>query len=137
MNLKSKQTKTLTVYDTDGNPVDERDVEILYGRRNTYYKKGSFFLMNKAFTKFMVTKRKEYNNLTVFLLFELLDRIEFNNKIGTFRQTKLAEKLETSQAHISRSLKTLLEDRIIEKREDDYYFTEDFVKFAFTDERRK
>jgi DNA-binding MarR family transcriptional regulator len=70
------------------------------------------------------------------LVYALLDRIEFNNRISTFRQIKLAEELETSQAHISRALKTLMADDIIEKREDDYYFTENFVKFAF-DERGK
>jgi len=135
MSLKSKNTTTLTVYDADGNPIEKKDVEVLYGRNKTYYKKGTFFLMNKAFTKFM-TMRIKYTNLTFRVLFELLDRIEFNNRIATFRQKALAEKLVSSQANVSRSIKTLLDDKIIEKRENDYYFTEDFVKFAF-DERGK
>ena len=135
--MKSKQTKTLTIQDADGNIVDERDVEILYGKTKTYYKKGTFFLMNKAFTKFMVDRRDKYNYLTIFLLFELLNRIDFNNRIETFRQVKLAERLKTSQANISRSLKILIEDKVIEKREDDYYFTETFVKFAFDDRGTK
>jgi len=134
MKLKANQTKTLSVIDNEGNLIEERDVEILYGRKSTYYKKGEFFLMNKTFTKFLKTKR--YNNLTFRLLFELLDRIEFNNRISTFRQLKLAEDLDTDQANVSRSLKTLIDDKIIEKREDDYYFTDIFVKFAF-DERGK
>ena len=135
MKLKSKETKTLTVYDADGNPVDERDVEILYGRKTTYYKKGTFFLMNKSFTKIMKTK-KNYTNLTWRLLYTLLEKIEFNNRIGTFRQIELAEELESDQANISRSLKILIADNIIEKRDYDYYFTETFIKFAF-DERGK
>jgi hypothetical protein len=131
--MKSKNTKTLTVLDDDGNIVDERDVEILYGKTKTYYKKGTFFLMNKAFTKFM-TMQMNYTNLTFRVLFELLDRIEFNNRIETFRQTELAEKLDSSQANISKHLKILIEDKVIEKRNHDYYFCDEFVKFAF-DER--
>jgi len=136
MSLKSRNMKTLTVYDSDGNQVEKKDVEVLYGRKSTYYKKGDFFLMNKIFTRFLAGKKK-YNNLTFRLLFTLLDRIEFNNRIATFRQKKLADELEENQANISRSLKKLIEDQIIEKREDDYYFTEKFVKFAFDERGRK
>ena len=136
MNVKMKGSQVLTNLDADGNITDEQNVKVLYGKSRTYFKKGNFFLMSKAFTKFMITRRSKYNNITVFLLFALLDGIDFNNRIETFRQTELAEKLETSQANISRALKTLIEDKVIEKKGNDYYFCEEFAKFAF-DERGK
>jgi predicted transcriptional regulator len=101
----------------------------------SYFKKGAFFLMTKAFAKFM-TMQEKYTSLTFRVLFELLNKIEFNNRIETFRQTELAKTLNSSQANISRALKTLLDDNVIYKNNYDYYFTDEFVKFAF-DERGK
>jgi len=91
-------------------------------------KKGEFFIINKELTK--LTLEKEYTQLNYRVLFSLMNRINFNNRIGTFRQMKLAEEIKTSQSNISKSLKKLLADEIIEKRNNDYYFTESFIKTA-------
>lgn len=100
-------------------------------RRDTsnYFKKGEFFTMHERLCK-MLKLKKDYNNLTFRLLFELLDRVEFNNRIRTFRQTDLAKILEAHQPHVSASLKVLKDDKIIVEKEHDYYFTPQFIKYV-------
>ena len=93
------------------------------------FKKGDFSMMHKGLNK-MLKHKKDYSNLTFRLLHELIDRIEFNNRISTFRQAELAQILESHQAHVSTSLKVLEKDEIIEKIGHDYYFTPEFIKHA-------
>jgi len=99
-------------------------------KRNSrlYFGKKEFFTMHKRICK-MLKGKKEYNGLTFRLLFELLERIELNNRIGTFRQEELAKALETHQPKIHASLKTLESDDIIKKVKHDYYFTPKFVRY--------
>ena len=78
----------------------------------------------------LLQEKKDYSNLTFRLLFVLLRRIEFNNRIKTFRQVELAKTLDSYQQHISTSLKMLEKDGIIKKREHDYYFTPKFIRFV-------
>jgi DNA-binding MarR family transcriptional regulator len=100
-------------------------------RRDTsdYFKKGEFFTVHIRICK-MLLKKKEYGNLTFRVLFALMERIEFNNRIGTFRQIELAQVLEAHQPDISKSLKILESDGVIKKSNHDYYFTPKFVKYV-------
>jgi len=99
--------------------------------RNTkdYFKKGEFFTVHIRICK-MLLKKKDYSNLTFRLLFALMERIEFNNRIRTFRQLELAQILNAHQPHVSSSLKVLEKDGVIEKVENDYYFTPQFVRYV-------
>ena len=98
--------------------------------KGSYFDRGSFLTMQyKRMCKMLKTK-KEYSNLTFRLLFELMERIEFNNRITTFRQAELAEILESHQQNISTSLKSLEKDGVIKKVKHDYYFTPKFIRFV-------
>jgi DNA-binding MarR family transcriptional regulator len=100
-------------------------------RRDTsdYFKKGDFFTVHIRVCKMLLTK-KEYGNLTFRLLFALMERIEFNNRIRTFRQADLARQLDSHQPDISKSLKILEKDEVIERIKHDYYFTPKFVRYV-------
>ena len=100
-------------------------------RKNTanYFRKGEFSTVHRGLNRMLKTK-KDYSNLTFRLLHELMDRVEFNNRIATFRQTELARILESHQQHISTSLKVLMADEIIKKVNHDYYFTPKFIKYV-------
>lgn len=119
------------VYDENGKEISRKQVYVMPEKPppRTYYKRGEFALMSKLFMKMLATK-KNYSNLTFRLFFILYERIEFDNRIATFRQVELANELETRQPHVSDSLKVLLNDNVIEKRGHDYYFTNKFVSFA-------
>lgn len=74
--------------------------------------------------------KKKYSGTIQRVLFYLLTQLDFNNRIKTFRQGDLAKILDTSQPNISKSLKILEQDKIIIKKEYDYYFVEGFIKGA-------
>ena len=97
--------------------------------RSNYFGKGDFFTMHKRVCDMLETK-ENYNNLTFRLLFTLIKRIEFNNRISTFRQSELARILKTHQPKVSASLKVLEEDGIIKKSGYDYYFTPKFIRYV-------
>jgi hypothetical protein len=127
-----KKAETIGMYDKDNNFLGSTPVKIIIdkGRRpNIRFEKGTFFTMSKRITK-MLKNKKNYNNLTFRLLFELLERIEFENRIKTFRQTELARDLDSKQSNISVSLKLLEADNIIKKVGHDYYFSKEFVRYA-------
>ena len=100
-------------------------------RRDTsnYFRKGEFFTVHIRVCDMLLTK-KNYGNLTFRLLFALMKRIEFNNRIGTFRQQELARILDAHQPDISKSLKLLERDNVIRRTNHDYYFTPEFVRYV-------
>ena len=118
----------LVKIDADTNEIISKN-EMKKNKTGKGYAKGDFSMMHNRLKKMLKTK-KGYSNLTFRLLFELLDRIDFNNRIATFRQAELAQILESRQQHISTSLKVLENDKIIEKLGHDYYFTPEFIKHA-------
>jgi len=129
---KLKKVEEAELYDAQGNLVARGNINLNFNTKkkpNKYFESGDFVTMGRAIFR-MLKKKRDYNNLTFRLFFELLDRVDFNNRIKTFRQSELAEVLEAQQPHISVSLKMLMDDKIIEKREYDYYFTEEFVRYA-------
>jgi len=123
-----KRSSTLLNLDEDDNIISEENVQVVAKIPKYHFKKGRFFLMNKSFPTFLL--EKNYSGLNYRVLFALLSKIDFNNRIKTFRQIELAEELNSKQSNISRALKKLEEDEIIEKKEHDYYFTDRFIKYA-------
>jgi len=100
-------------------------------RRDTsdYFKKGEFLTVHIRVCKMLMTQKK-YNALTCRVLFALMERIDFNNRIKTFRQVELADMLEAHQPKISASLRILEQDGVIKKSGHDYYFTPKFVRYV-------
>jgi len=90
------------------------------------WKSDEIFIVNKNLPQ--VILNKNYSAINYRVLFTLMNRISYNNRIQTIRQMKLAEEINTSQSNISKSLRKLQNDEIIEKREHDYYFTEKYIK---------
>jgi len=95
---------------------------------SSYFRKGEFFTMHIKMSKMLLSK-KDYSNLTFRLLFALTERMEYNNRIRTFRQSELAQELGVHQPHISASLKVLEKDDVIKKKNHDYYFHPQFVRY--------
>jgi len=93
-----------------------------------YFKKGEFLTVHIRFSKMFMLK-KDYGNLTFRVLFALIDRIEFNNRIRTFRQAELARIIDSHQPDVSKSLKVLENDKVIKKINHDYYFSPKFVRY--------
>jgi DNA-binding MarR family transcriptional regulator len=106
--------------------VEKQNRLILF--KSSYFKQKDLFKMSRLFAKMM--QNKNYNTLTFRVLFYLLGRIDFNNRIMTIKQVNIARELGVKQPHISTSLKILQADGIIEKRENDYFFTEKFIRYA-------
>ena len=119
-------------FDDNGNEISRTQVYMtseIKKKPKMHFKPGGFTLMSMLMMELLESK-KDYSNLTFRLLFALMRRIDFDNRIKTFRQAELAEALEAKQPHVSKSLRILIQDEIIEKRGYDYYFTESFIKFA-------
>jgi predicted XRE-type DNA-binding protein len=127
-----KEADEAELYDENGNIIARGNIQMSFNtgkKPNKFFKKGDFFTMSRLFAGMMKTKR-DYNNLTFRLLFELMERIDYNNRIQTFRQSELATELDAQQPHISVALKMLETDNIIKKEGHDYYFTEEFIRYA-------
>jgi len=123
-----KIEKAILTYDENGNIKSAEPMQEYIKVPKRHFPKGSFIVSTLEFYNFLADC--DYNALTMKVLCSLVTRIDFNNRIRTFRQTELADKHGTSQANISRSLKKLQEDNIIELRDHDYYFSENFIRFA-------
>jgi DNA-binding MarR family transcriptional regulator len=141
MDKKNGERKTKNLWDfVDGKNylvvVDEetreeisrREVPEAKRRKGIYFTEKEYFTMHERICRML--KHKNYNTITFRLFFELLDRIEFNNRIKTFRQAELAEILKVHQPKISASLKILEKDEVIKKVNHDYYFTPKFIRYA-------
>lgn len=118
--------KSVDILDHESDEIYEANIFQKIEKR--HFKKGEFFTMSKLISKVVLTKK--YNGETFRLLFLLLEMIDFNNRIKSFRQQDLAEALGTNQSNISKGLKKLSDDKIIYKDGRDWYFSDEFVKFA-------
>jgi hypothetical protein len=99
-----------------------------YKSVSNYFDEGEFFTMHRRMCN-MLKQKKKYSNLTFRLLFELLSRVERNNRISTFTQADLAQVLDSHQQHICTSLKVLKDDNVIQKINRDWYLSPQFVRF--------
>lgn len=126
--LYEKNKKDMISYDENGKIKDIKEVEEIIKVQKRHFKKGTFFTMNKLISKIVL--QKKYTGETFRVLFILLEMIDFNNRIKTFRQVDIADILKISQSNVSRALKVLKDDNIIYKQDHDWYFSDKFVKFA-------
>jgi DNA-binding MarR family transcriptional regulator len=126
--IENGQLFILKIDDITGDVISKTPAKM---RRDTsgYFKKGEFLTMATKFSTMFIMK-KDYANLTFRVLFALMTRIEFNNRIATFRQAELARELEAHQPHVSTSLKVLERDGVIIKQGHDYYFSPRFVRYV-------
>jgi hypothetical protein len=126
-----KEKKLLTNFEADDDGIlyvlNQNVVEISRITKR-HFRKGTFFQMSISTCKLLL--EKEYNVTDLKLFIALMGKIEFNNKIKTFRQVDLAKEIKTSQSAISKSFKKLLSDGIIFKRDLDYYFNSNYIKGA-------
>ena len=99
-----------------------------------HYKKGAFYM--ETFILDELILEKEYNVVDLKLMIALKRRLDFNNRIKTFRQKEIAEEIKSSQSNVSKSLKKLIKDKIIYKDGLDFYFSDKYIKFS-GDKRKK
>jgi len=132
----------LVTYDDKGSIIRKQEVTVVppkTKKRKSKFKQGGFYTVDFKYNEFIQEKYQQYSKVTFGVLNALLLRLEFNNRIETFRQKELAEKLKTGQASISRALKELVEDKVIYKPEGkyNYYFSDDFIAYVNVEERKK
>jgi len=132
----------LITYDDKLNILSKKEVTSMTTkpkRNKNRFKKGRFYTVDFKFNEFIQAKYEKYNKVTFGVLNALLLRLEFNNRIETFRQKELAEILKTGQSNISDAIKVLVADNVIYKPKGkyNYYFTENFVQYTFAEERNK
>lgn len=125
----------LIKYDKYGNFKEVQEVQQIIAISQRHFKKGDFFMETFNLNKLIL--EKNYSSTTIKVLICLKTRLDFNNRIKTFRQIDLAEEAKTSQANVSRALKQLLQDKVIRKTELDYYFNENLIKYASDDKSKK
>lgn len=71
---------------------------------------------------------RNYNLTEIKVLSALKDRLDFNNRIKTFKQAEIATEIGYSQSNVSRAIKKLKNDNILVKDGLKYYFNEKFIK---------
>ena len=125
----SRYKADLTTYTKES--FETKEIEVYTKIEHRHYKKGTFYMETFEFNKMII--ENEYNSTTIRTLLCLKARLQYNNRIATFRQANLAEEAHTSQANISRTLRQLEKDNIIYKDGLDYYFNEKFIKYAGDD----
>lgn len=119
----------LVNHDELGNIISADEVEILTKTTKRHFKKGEFVTMKKEFLYDVICKY-DLKLLDLKILGFLIKTIDFNNRIKTFNQKKIAKEIGSSQPRVSESIKKLIEKNIIFKYELDYYFSDEFIKFA-------
>jgi DNA-binding MarR family transcriptional regulator len=126
--LKKKDSKILSTYNEDGFLQDIKEIETYVKTEKRHFKKGEFYMTSFDLDNLILNK--EYSTPTMRVLVSLKTRLDYNNRIKTFRQSDVAEQAKTSQANVSRALKQLENDKIIIKDGLDYYFSGKFIKGA-------
>jgi DNA-binding MarR family transcriptional regulator len=126
--LAMKQRKTLLTLNEKSGEFDAEIIDIYTKNQNRHFRKGEFFTVHFSLEELLIDR--EYSALTLRILALLLTKLDYNNRIKGFRQSDLADRLKSSQANVSRALKVLEEDKIIEKDGIDYYFNSRYVKYA-------
>jgi len=121
------KTKDLVTYNDDGT-IEVESVSLITKIQKKHFKKGEFFMQSKLLNKLIL--KNNYTLPEIKTLLALTNRIDFNNRIKTFRQSDIAEEIGSSQPNVSKALKTLLVDKIIYKDNLDYYFNDKYIKGA-------
>ena len=105
-----------------------KDIEILTKIEKRHFRKVEFFM--QSFSLYDLIFEKDYKFTDVKVLMILLRRLDFNNRIKTFRQTDIAKEIKGNQSNVSRSIKRLEQDGIIKKDGNDWYFSDKYIKGA-------
>lgn len=119
---KDVHSRQMLGFDVDGDLLEVSDVQIFTPVQKRKYKKGAFIMQSFEFDNLII--EKNYSGLTFKVLSALKLRYGFNNEIKHFTQQELAKQLKTTQPNISREIKRLLDDKIIIKRENTFFFNE-------------
>ena len=122
------EKQTLVKYNEKGQAENYQDVEILIKGAQRHFKKGEFYM--QTFELDYLIMEKDYNVTDLKVLIALKRRLDFNNRIKTFRQVDIANEINSKQPNVSKSLKKLEDDKIILKDGLDYYFSDKYIKFA-------
>lgn len=126
---KSQLNSHLWEYDDDGNIKDIKEVEVITKIKKQHFKKGSFCTMLiNTLLDFILDHNYSYLDLKVLAV--LLDNIDFNNRISSFTQNDIAKVIGSTQPRVSKSLKNLLDTKVIYKDGKDYYFSDTYIKYA-------
>lgn len=126
---KDKETTTLTTYDEKGNAINFEEVKEITKIQKRHFKKGEFLTMKKDFFSFLILE-SGYKFLEIKVLTYLIKNLDFNNRIQSFTQKDIANYIGSTQPKVSNALKKLEENKVIYKKENDYYFSDKFIKYA-------
>lgn len=128
MYSKDKQNQSIITYDADGQPQNIEQVQQIIKVEKRHFKKGEFFMQSFELERLIMQENYTITELKV--LFSLKNRLDFNNRIKSFRQVDIAKSIGSSQPNVSKAIKKLESDKIIVKDGLDYYFNDTFIKGA-------
>lgn len=123
-----KETKSLLSYNKKGKILNVEEISTYVKIKKRHFKKGEFYMVSFDLDRLIL--ENNYGAPVIRVLLVLKTKLDFNNRIKTFRQADVAKEAKTSQANVSRALKQLEKDRVILRDGLDYYFNEKFIKGA-------
>jgi hypothetical protein len=125
---RKKINDHLFSYDEKGEIKDFQEVQVITKVEKRHFKKGEFYMQTFSLDDLILEKK--YTVVELRTLIALKRRLDFNNRIKGFKQSTIANEIGSSQANVSRAIKKLLNDKIIEINDEDYYFTNTYIKGA-------
>lgn len=126
---KNEKTTNLVTYNEKGNATNFEEVKEIIKIQKRHFKKGEFLTMKKDFFSFLILE-SGYKFLEIKVLTYLIKNLDFNNRIQSFTQKDIADYIGSTQPKVSNALKKLQENKVIYKKENDYYFSDKFIKYA-------
>lgn len=129
MYQKNPNNINLVTYNEHEQATNFEEVQEIIKIQKRHFKKGEFLTMKKDFLSFLILK-SDYKLLEIKVIAYMLEHLDFNNRIETFRQTDLAEEINSTQPRVSKVLNKLEQDGIIYKKGLDYYLNEKYIKGA-------
>lgn len=126
---KNEEITNLITYDKKGNAINFEEVKEITKIQKRHFKKGEFLTMKKDFFSFLILE-SGYKFLEIKVLTYLIKNLDFNNRIQSFTQKDIANYIGSTQPKVSNALKKLEENKVIYKKENDYYFSDKFIKYA-------
>ena len=124
---KPTPTQFLLTYN-EGEEEKIEEIQEIVKVTKRHFKKGEFFM--QAFTLNALVMERDYKLLDLKVLFTLESWLDYNNRIQSFRQIDVAEEIGSSQSNVSKSINKLLKDGIIYRDGVDYYFSDEYIKYA-------
>lgn len=125
----NNETTNLVKYNELGNAIEFQEVKEIIKIEKRHFKKGDFLTMKKDFLSFLILK-SNYKFLEIKVITYLLENLDFNNRIQSFKQKDIADYIGSTQPKVSNALKKLENENIVYKDGNDYYFSDKFIKYA-------